>query len=116
MSSKIGSYVGNPLFVDSATSDLARVKKIWQLKEQVQIVDLVHEVAVKVPIVEQPEKDNIVDNITEQLVVSPKVVLNVANIFAVLDNDGNCSKEQEENAGQQRKSSRIRKMKEPPPL
>ncbi|GAA0167906.1 hypothetical protein LIER_22743 [Lithospermum erythrorhizon] len=98
MFSKIGSYVGNPLFADDATLGLARVSytRLYveittgkELPSYVPLsVDLVHEVTVEVPIVKQPEKDSIVDGITEQLVVSPKVVLNVANIFAVLDDDG----------------------------
>ncbi|GAA0156359.1 hypothetical protein LIER_13875 [Lithospermum erythrorhizon] len=65
-----------------------KVKKIWQPNEQVHSVDLVHEVVVEVLIVDQLEKDSIVDGITEQLVVSPKVVLNVVNAFAVLNDDG----------------------------
>ncbi|GAA0148381.1 hypothetical protein LIER_07843 [Lithospermum erythrorhizon] len=109
MFSRIGSYVGNSLFVDGATSDLARVsyaqiyveiaagkelpitplkqKKVWMPKVDEGGTNEIQQ-ALENIVNDEPEKDSIVDGITEHESPRPIVEVRVDNPLAVLDDEG----------------------------
>ncbi|GAA0165639.1 hypothetical protein LIER_20986 [Lithospermum erythrorhizon] len=113
MFSKIGSYLGKPLFVDSTTTYMVQISyariyvEIEAIRETPEFVPLVNENGVEflqkvecewkpleegnLPSLEKYE--SIVDKITPQEVNSRATVVNMANSFSILDeaeqNDAN---------------------------